>query len=236
MQRAFTAFAPGSVTKGSKRRPGRSGGLPARARSWRSAPGLASLARGAAECAAWIGGFVAFGLLCAAVLSAAGAGARPAPYPAGVIAQPPDDRPPAPATPRIWLVDGYNVLHAGVLRGRDRRGWWKAPGQERLLALAATFDDPEAEIWVIFDRRPDLSDTDEPSLPAGSRVRLVYAESADDWVVRRVRRAEDPSSLAVVTADRQVQGRARHAGGHVVSPLAFLARCDPGLRGDGSTS
>lgn len=194
------------------------------------------LARGAAECAAWIVGFVAFGLTCAAVLAMTGAGQPPAPYAVGVTAAPNEDDAAEPTTPRIWLVDGYNVLHAGVLRGRDRRGWWKAPAQERLLALAASFDDPDAEIWVIFDRRADLSDTDEPALPAGSRVRLVYAESADDWVVRRVRRAEDPAALAVVTADRQVQGRARHAGGLVVSPLAFLARCDAALRGDGSKS
>jgi len=197
---------------------------------------LSALARGAAECAAWAGGFVGFGLLCALALSAAGAAPRPAPYLEVEMADRAAEEDGAGgAAPRVWLVDGYNVLHAGVLRGRDRRGWWKAPAQERLLALAASFDDPRAEVWVIFDRRPDLSDADEPALPPGSRVRLVYAESADDWLVRRVRRAEDPASVAVVTADRQVQGRARHAGGQVVSPLAFLARCDRALRGDGGS-
>ncbi|HVP31069.1 MAG TPA: NYN domain-containing protein [Myxococcota bacterium] len=125
----------------------------------------------------------------------------------------------------MWLVDGYNVLHAGVLRGRDRREWWTAAVQQRVVDVAETFDDPRAEIWVVFDdARPGRSERcREPEPP--SRVRLAYAPSADDWLVKRVRSASDPARLAVVTADRQVQGRARHRGAQVVSPLAFLARC-----------
>ncbi|MCC6640845.1 MAG: NYN domain-containing protein, partial [Deltaproteobacteria bacterium] len=57
------------------------------------------------------------------------------------------------------------------------------------------------------------------------QVKLVFAPSADDWLVRRVRTAEAPERIAVVTGDRQVQGRVRHAGGRIVSPRAFLARC-----------
>ena len=128
------------------------------------------------------------------------------------------------ATPRVWLIDGYNELQAGVLRGRDRRGWWTASVQSRLIAIADTFEDPTAEIIVVFDATKAASPrAAEPSPP--SRLRLVYAPSADDWLVRHVRSSGEPGRIAVVTADRQVQGRARHGGASVGSPLAFLARC-----------
>jgi predicted RNA-binding protein with PIN domain len=129
------------------------------------------------------------------------------------------------SAPSLWLVDGYNVLHAGVLRGRDRRGWWTASVQSRLVAIADTFEDPAAQIIVVFDAaKPETPRAVEPLPP--SRVQLVYTPSADDWLVRQVRRSQTPERIAVVTADRQVQGRARHSGARVVSPLAFLERCN----------
>jgi len=145
--------------------------------------------------------------------------------PSGPSSDAPPDAPAPEPSPRIWLVDGYNVLHAGVLRGRDRREWWSAAVQQRLVDVAESFDDARAEIWVVFDdARPGRSERcREPEPPC--RVRIAYAPSADDWLVKRVRRAERPAELAVVTGDRQVQGRSRHRGAHVVSPLAFLARC-----------
>ncbi len=159
----------------------------------------------------------------------------------------------------VWLVDGFNVLHAGVLKGRDRREWWTAPVRERLLALAAGFDDPTAELWIAFDgpapvaparkagasRPRSEAQPSEGGPPQGKaaqrprsqaqpseggplqdvRVRAVFAASADDWLVTRVRRAEDPARFAVVTCDRQVADRVRHRGARVVSPREFLARC-----------
>ncbi len=138
----------------------------------------------------------------------------------------------------VWLVDGFNVLHAGVLKGRDRREWWTAPVRERLLALAAGFDDPTAELWIAFDgpapvaparkaaQRPRSKAQPSEGGPLQDvRVRAVFAASADDWLVTRVRRAEDPARFAVVTCDRQVADRVRHRGARVVSPREFLARC-----------
>ncbi|HBZ71423.1 MAG TPA: hypothetical protein DEP35_17515 [Deltaproteobacteria bacterium] len=185
-------------------------------RSW----GLGPRLRAALEPVAVIAGFLAFGLAWAAVLGSK----------ENRVSRSQDleetelEARAGSATPRVWLIDGYNVLHAGVLRGRDRRGWWTASVQSQLIAIADTFEDPAAEIIVVFDAATPASPrAAEPSPP--SRVRLVYAPSADDWLVRHVRRSEEPRRIAVVTADRQVQGRARHGGASVVSPLAFLARC-----------
>ncbi len=66
--------------------------------------------------------------------------------------------------------------------------------------------------------------------PAGDRLdgpgpRTIYAASADDWLIGRVRSAEDPGRLSVVTADRRLAGRARQHGARVVSPGEFLSRC-----------
>ena len=120
---------------------------------------------------------------------------------------------------RIWLVDGYNVLHAGVLGGRDRSQWWTGSRRRELLERVAGFD-TDVEIWIVFDGPDDPgAGSDSPG------VHCVFAVSADDWLVDRVRKAEDPSEIAVVTADRQVAGRARGKGAQVVSPKNFLARC-----------
>ena len=183
--------------------------------------GLRPWLKAALEPLVVIAGFLAFGLAWAAVLVSGenGVSASKEMDEAGLKAQA------GSSAPCLWLIDGYNVLHAGVLRGRDRRGWWTASVQSQLVAIADTFEDPGAQIVVVFDAaKPEAPRAAEP--PPPSRVRLVYASSADDWLVRHVRASQAPERIAVVTADRQVQGRARHGGASVVSPLAFLARCN----------
>jgi predicted RNA-binding protein with PIN domain len=120
-----------------------------------------------------------------------------------------------------WLVDGFNVLHAGVLRGNDRRGWWREDVRARLLARVAAFEEEGAELWVVFDGPGPGAEAERESL----RPRVVFAPSADEWLLAAVREAADPASVVVVTADRQLADRARHRGARVVSPRVFLARC-----------
>ena len=120
----------------------------------------------------------------------------------------------------IWLIDGFNVVSVGLLRGEDRRAWWRARQRDALLARAARFDDPAAELWVVFDGA-----TSEGDRLDGPGPRTVFAPSADDWLVRRLRSEEDPARVAVVTADRRLAGRVRHHGGRVVTPGEFLSRC-----------
>jgi|GEM_PF-745969 len=121
---------------------------------------------------------------------------------------------------RVWLVDGFNVLHAGLLGGRDRSHWWTEHNRRELLDRVERFEDADAELWIVFDgSHPD------PATDGSTRSRCVFAPSADTWLVDRVRAAAQPARVAVVTADRQVAGRARSRGAKVVSPRAFLARC-----------
>jgi hypothetical protein len=113
------------------------------------------------------------------------------------------------------------VLHAGPLGGRDRSEWWTAPRRDELLEIAARFDDRSAEVWVVFDgpREADVRDDTRGPHP-------VFAPSADAWLLERVRAADDPSRIAIVTADRKVADRARHRGARVYAPRDFLARCE----------
>jgi predicted RNA-binding protein with PIN domain len=137
-------------------------------------------------------------------------------YPPGVVENP------ASEAPRVWLVDGFNVVHWGLLGGRDRARWWSAPVRGELLERAAAFDDPEAELWVVFDGSRPRTETGQDAV---GRLHEVFAPSADDWLLRRIRRAGDPGRVAVVTADRRLGDRARHRGAVVISPSEFLGRC-----------
>jgi predicted RNA-binding protein with PIN domain len=127
----------------------------------------------------------------------------------------------APALPSVdlWLVDGFNVLHAIVLGGEPRGRFWDGEHRGRLIAQLARGLASGTPIVVVFDgRRPVDGDAAHPA----DGVELVFAPSADDWMVRRARSAGD-ERVGVVTRDRKVAGRCRHAGAEVVEPGPFMA-------------
>jgi predicted RNA-binding protein with PIN domain len=168
--------------------------------------------------------FVVAGLGLAALERAAAPGGTP--YPSPPMAEAEDacdeeagalgDR----ASPAVWLVDGFNVLCAGVLRGRERSAFWSQESRQKLLERVARFDDRDARIIVVFD-----GEKPPEAAPAGS-PESVFASSADEWILARLRE-RGAERVAVVTADRQLAGRARRRGAAVLSPLRFLARCGP---------
>jgi predicted RNA-binding protein with PIN domain len=174
------------------------------------------LRRGFLETAAVLGAFLVFGLAWASFVA-------PGPAPADVYAPGvPEPSTEATRSPRVWLVDGYNVLCTGLLGGRDRHEWWRAERREELIALLESFEDPDVEIWVVFDGERDCADA---PTPRDRRIRTVFAASADDWLAAQVRTRPAADAIAVVTADRRVAGRARHRGAQVVSPKDLLERC-----------
>lgn len=148
--------------------------------------------------------------------------------PAHEVAAPAADlsgRPALPGEVDAWLLDGFNVLHAVLLGGQSRGRFWQRSERERLVArlVGAPGDTrPPGEIVVVFDGAHPVEG--EAARP-GPGVEVVFAPSADDWIVRRVRRSERPERIGVVTNDRQVAGRSRHAGARIVAPASFLAAC-----------
>ena len=125
------------------------------------------------------------------------------------------------ADPEIWLVDGFNALHVALLRGRNRHEWWRGEERDRLLERVAGFDAGSSRVVVVFDgQRPLPSDLSESPGP-----RVVFAPSADDWLLLQIRESPAPGRVALVTADRRLADRARHLGAQIVSPRSFLDRC-----------
>jgi hypothetical protein len=133
---------------------------------------------------------------------------------------------------------------------RERGKWWVEEHRERLIARVCGFAGQAREIWIAFDGdREAEPDARKLRTSASVPVYLVFAPSADDWLVKRVRSyretqlaelaelAESSGSagsasspgmavaVAVVTRDRRVAGRARHAGAEVVTPAGFLDLC-----------
>jgi predicted RNA-binding protein with PIN domain len=135
-------------------------------------------------------------------------------YPDGIVELKPAE------TPRIWLVDGFNVVQVGLLGGRARDHWWREPQRAELLTRAASFDARDDELWVVFDGHRD-----DPAEHVGQRLHPVFAPSADEWLVARVVAEPDPGRVSVVTADRRLAARVRRRGASVVSPAEFLRRC-----------
>jgi hypothetical protein len=173
----------------------------------------------AARALATVAVFVALAVGWAA-LERAAVGRASAVYPARAVAS---DPPPARPRPSLWLVDGFNLLHAAVLRSGDsRKEWWKSPNRERVVELARGFDDPDAELVVVFDG------SELPTDPTDGGPRVVFAAPADDWLLATVKAAPNPQRVAVVTADRRLADRLRDRGAQVVSPSAFAARCRGG--------
>lgn len=170
---------------------------------------ITELARGITQTLGIVGGFAAAGLWLGVALS------EGSPYPVPMAAPMTDASDDA-----LWLVDGFNVLHAGVLKGRDPEGWWKAPWRAELMTLATAFDEPAERVWVVFDG----SEEPEDELPDGAPQR-VFAPSADHWILDRLRADDHPQRIRVVTADRKLAARARDRGARVVSPWDFLERC-----------
>jgi len=110
-------------------------------------------------------------------------------------------------------------------------GWWRdrAGAARKLTAaleqLAAARDDDE--VIVAFEGG------EIPDLPPGRRrgVEVVYARrrgpnAADDRIVEQVAADQDPGSLTVVTADRDLSRRVQDLGASVVGPSVLRQRLE----------
>lgn len=122
--------------------------------------------------------------------------------------------------PPLYLIDGYNLLHAVILRGPDRAHFWSAENQRRVVELVARFANGEA--LIVFDAsRPDGADLNTQGAP----VPCEYAPSADDRIVELAAKWRSRRRVVVVSADRQLCDRARNYGAERMSPWQFADDC-----------
>lgn len=119
----------------------------------------------------------------------------------------------------LWLIDGFNALHACLLKGRDRQAWWRAEAQERVAQWLEPFA-RDHEVVIVFDAaRPDS----ERCSNAGFSSNLCFAPDADAAIVEAVRAAQGSQGICVVTADRSLGDRCRALGARTLRPWAFDA-------------
>jgi hypothetical protein len=127
-----------------------------------------------------------------------------------------------PSMSPLFLVDGFNFLHAVVLKGRDRARWWSAENRARVVEVVAGLGGGGAEMWVVFDERGRT----EPPVTGASAEQAVpvhYAPNADDYIVALCAELAGGRDVIVVSADRSLIDRARHRGARGLSPWAFAA-------------
>ena len=129
---------------------------------------------------------------------------------------------------KLWIVDGYNVLRVSLSPSAEA-SWWTEERRTALTAIASRLPYPDDEIILVFDARhlsEPITSVPEP-LDDSPRplVRHVFAPSADEWIVSRLKHWDNTREPVVVTADRPLRDRARHRGAEIVATDAFLALC-----------
>ena len=114
--------------------------------------------------------------------------------------------------PRL-LVDAMNVI------GSRPTGWWRdRPGAirellARLQRLVATTGD---DVVLVLDSAPaDLAEAMHGQVLVAHTTRRG-PDAADDRIVSLVAADADPSSLVVVTSDRELRRRVNELGAHVL--------------------
>lgn len=136
-----------------------------------------------------------------------------------------DDGEPVREPRGLLLIDGFNLLHAAILKGRDRAGWWKAENQGRVLKLVRAYQGAE-ECWLVFDAARVGSErlSFGEQVESDSEPLLIYAPSADDRIVGLAQEHVNRSPT-IVSADRALQDRCRRWGTKRMSPWSFADLC-----------
>jgi hypothetical protein len=119
------------------------------------------------------------------------------------------------------LVDAMNVI------GCRPDGWWRDRhgALERLVGQVERWSSWSGErATVVLEQRPAAP------IPS-SAVEVAWApepgpNAADAEIVRRLRRAEEPASVRVITSDRGLAKQVRLLGGTVEPSSAFRRRLE----------
>lgn len=122
----------------------------------------------------------------------------------------------------LYLIDGYNLMHAVglVTRAVTAKGFERARGRF-LDWLADAAGDRAGHLRVIFDARTAPLPSSEYG-HRGVRVNFAYGQTADDRIAELVAGEGRPARLTVVSNDSVVQNDARRRGCRVLACSAFV--------------
>jgi predicted RNA-binding protein with PIN domain len=121
----------------------------------------------------------------------------------------------------LILIDGYNFLHAVVLKGQSRAEWWSAQSQAKVIDWLLRHGGGEpAELWVVFDQR---GSSPGATAPSEGPLRVLHAPDADAFIVARAAELALTHEVVVVSADRSLCDRARRHGARRLSPWKYAA-------------
>lgn len=128
-------------------------------------------------------------------------------------------------SPKILLVDGYNVIHKiPELKAALAGGLESARQKLALLVSAWRFGHPQTDCAIIFDGDHQFSGGRASSL---SGIRCLFsrtAHNADAEIIRFVREYHGPKSdIVVVSDDNSVRNSCRAHGAAVESTNFILA-------------
>jgi predicted RNA-binding protein with PIN domain len=122
------------------------------------------------------------------------------------------------------VIDGMNVI------GSRADGWWRdrdAAAWRLLRRLQHAATRSGDALTLVLDGRPpaDLAEGEHDGVEV-QYARRRGRDAADDRIVELVAADSDPTSLRVVTSDRDLVGRVTALGATTEGAAAFLRRLD----------
>ncbi|MDC0036707.1 NYN domain-containing protein [bacterium] len=117
-----------------------------------------------------------------------------------------------------YILDGYNVIGASQsisLSQTDK--------EERLIQVLSDFiKHNKHKITVVFDgRHPDFKWQSHYDKEGVQVVFTDAAESADDYIIRKIKQKQNKQAIIVVTSDRQIIDAAKHTHVKTLSSEMF---------------
>ncbi|MCI0703717.1 MAG: NYN domain-containing protein [Planctomycetia bacterium] len=122
----------------------------------------------------------------------------------------------------IFLIDGYNLMHAIGLANRTMPARQLAAARSKLLDwLADAIEGRTDVLRVVFDAREAPAASPE-STHRGVKVLFAYRRTADDLIEDLIADDPRPETLAVVSNDSRVREAGRRARCGVYSCEEFV--------------
>lgn len=117
---------------------------------------------------------------------------------------------------RLWLVDGFNLLHACFLPEGKGIAWWTPALQQRVCERLERFASRHP-VWVVFDAHSPGTAAYRPAPP----LVVKHAPDADQFIVDTVAQLKSTQQTGVVSADRSLVDRCKSRGAVALSPWAL---------------